>query len=346
LGNPKKKEIEMAQVAEDIFTHSPAARIATPLFAGIVGPSGTGKTYSALRLATGMQRITGGEIFGIDTESNRMLHYAPLPGEKADPTKGKFAFQHVKLEAPYGSLRYLNAIRYCASKGAKNIVIDSGSHEHDGVGGVLEQHQAEAEKMAKETGRSLDAVKMSAWGVPKANRRKLINSLLTELSVNCIFCFRAKPKLKIATKKEKADGADPVTPLGFCAIAGEEFIYEMMIKFVLLPGARGVPTWQSEFQGEQEMMKIPEQFLHVFEEARPLSEDIGQQLAEWAAGGDTKAPSDEECAKGCAAAKGASTLIELEAVIASFRGKPWTKAQRKNLTAAVDARKTDLSKAS
>jgi hypothetical protein len=333
-------------IAEDVFTHSPAARIATPLFAAIVGPSGTGKTYSALRLATGMQRITGGEIFGIDTESNRMLHYAPLPGEKADPMKGKFAFQHVRLEAPYGSLRYLAAIRYAASKGAKNIVIDSGSHEHDGVGGVLEQHQSEVERLVKENGRSADANKMSAWGVPKANRRKLINSILTELSVNCIFCFRAKPKLHIATKKEKADGMEPVSPKGFCAIAGEEFIYEMMIKFVLLPGARGVPTWHSDFQGEQEMMKIPEQFLHIFEAPVPLSEEIGQQLAEWAAGGDTKSPSEEECAKGCAAAKAATTPLELEAVIASFRGKPWTKAQRKALTTAVDARKAELAKAS
>jgi len=329
-------------LAEDVFTHSPAARIATPLFTGIVGPSGTGKTYSAMRLATGMQRVTGGEIFGIDTESNRMLHYAPLPGEKADPTRGKFAFQHVPLAAPYGSLRYLSAIRYCASQGAKNIIIDSGSHEHDGVGGVLEFHQAEAARLAKERSSTEDKVKMEAWGKPKANRRKLINALLTELSVNCIFCFRAKPKLHIATKTEKAAGMEPVSPKGFCAIAGEEFIYEMMIKFVLLPGARGLPTWHSEFQGEQEMMKLPEQFLHIFEQPAPLSEDIGQQMAEWAAGGDAKPPTEEECAAGCATAKAAKTLEELDNVTASFRGKPWTKAQRKNLTEAVKARKAEL----
>lgn len=335
-----------AALAEDIFTHSPAARVATPLFAGIVAPSGCGKTFSALRLATGMQRVTGGEIFGIDTESNRMLHYAPLPGEKPDATRGKFDFQHVQLAAPYGSLRYLNAIRYCASKGAKNIIIDSGSHEHDGVGGVLEQHQTEVDRLCKENGRSADANKMSAWGVPKANRRRLINALLTELKVNCIFCFRAKPKLHIATKAEKAAGAEAVSPKGFCAIAGEEFIYEMMIKFVLLPGARGIPTWHSEFKGEQEMMKIPEQFLHIFENPAPLSEDIGQQMAEWAAGGDAKPPSDEECAAGCASAKAAKSLEEIEAVTVSFRGKPWTKAQRKNLQDAVKARKAELTKAS
>jgi hypothetical protein len=328
------------------FTDTPAARIATPLFLGMVGPSGTGKTFSSLRLATGMQRVTGGEIFFIDTESNRALHYAPLPGDKADPARGRFNFRHVPLTSPYGSLRYLAAIEYCAKKGAKVIIVDSMSHEHDGVGGVLEQHEAEAKRLAKETGKSEDAMKMSAWGVPKANRRRLINTLLTELSVSGIFNFRAKPKLKIATKKEKAEGAEAISQRGFCAIAGEEFIYEMMMKFVLLPGARGIPTWESEYPGEQEMMKIPDHFLHIFEKPAPLSEDIGQQLAEWAAGGDVKAPSDDEVKDAIARASAAKTEADLEIVIEDyFRGRPWTKAQRKALNEAVSARKKTLAAA-
>lgn len=331
---------------EHEFKDTAAARVATPLFVGLVGPSGTGKTYSALRLATGMQRVTGGEVFGIDTESNRMLHYAPLPGEKADPARGKFTFRHVPFSAPYSSLRYLAAIEYCAKRGAKVIVIDSMSHEHDGVGGVLESHQAEVDRLVAETKRSADSVKMQAWGVPKANRRRLINALLTELSVSCVFCFRAKPKLKLATKEEKKRGEDAVTQLGFCAVAGEEFIFEMMLKCVLLPGAEGVPTWHSEYQGEQEMMKLPGQFVHLFERPAQLSEDIGQQLAEWAAGGDTKTPSDEECAAVCVGAKNAGTAEELEVVADSARGKPWSKIQRKNIADAVKARRAALGGAS
>jgi ABC-type oligopeptide transport system ATPase subunit len=325
------------------FTDAPAARIATPLFLGIVGPSGTGKTFSALRLATGMQRVTGGEVFFIDTESNRGLHYAPLPGEKADPARGKFNFRHVPFQSPYGSLKYLAAIEHCVKRGAKVIVVDSMSHEHDGVGGVLEQHESEARRLAEQFKTSVDAMKMSAWGVPKANRRRLISSLLTEMSVNCIFCFRAKPKVKIASKADKQKGMDPVTPLGYCAIAGEEFIFEMMLKAVLLPGARGVPTWESEYPGEREMMKIPEQFLHIFEQPEPLSEMIGQQLAEWAAGGDNKAPSDEECAAGLAAVRSAKTLGEVEEAAAKLRGKPWTKPQRKLIKETVDTAKAALS---
>ncbi len=327
------------------FTDEPATRVATPLFLGMVGPSGTGKTYSSLRLATGMQRVTGGDIFFIDTESNRAKHYAPLPGAKADPSRGTFAFRHVPLEAPYGSLRYLAAIEHCAKRGAKIIIVDSMSHEHDGVGGVLEQHQEEVKRLAKEMNASENSVKMSAWGVPKANRRRLINTLLTELKVSGIFNFRAQEKVKVATKAEKKAGEDAVSQLGYCAIGGKEFLFEMMMKFVLLPGARGLPTWKSDMPGEQEMMKIPEQFLHIFEKTVQLSEDIGQQLAEWAAGGDVKIPTDDDLRVCLAAAAAASSMDEVANVAESFKGKPWTKAQRKALTEALNARKSALSAA-
>ncbi len=329
---------------EFVFEDKPATRVATPLLMGLVGPSGTGKTYSAMRLATGMQRVTGGEIYGIDTEANRMLHYAPLPGQKADPSRGQFAFRHVPFGSPFGPLRYLSAIEHCAKRGAKVIIIDSMSHEHDGVGGVLEQHQAEAERLAKEWKTSVDTAKMSAWGPPKAARRKLINTILTELSVNCIFCFRAKNKVKVATKDEKKSGVDAVSQLGYCAVGGEEFIFEMMVKCVLLPGARGVPTWTSAKPGEQEMMKIPEQFMHIFEKSAPLSEEIGQQLAEWAAGGEAKFPSEDEVKAGIAAAQAANTLEDIEVVADGFRGKAWTAPQRKALTKALNDRKAELSK--
>ena len=97
----------------------------TPILIGLVGPSGSGKTYSALRLATGIQSVVGGDIFVIDTEARRSLHYAD-----------KFNFRFLQFDPPFGPLDYLAAIRHCVSKGAKTIVVDSMSHEHEGKGGV------------------------------------------------------------------------------------------------------------------------------------------------------------------------------------------------------------------
>jgi len=114
------------------FETKPAVRSQVPLLIGLVSPSGAGKTYSALRLATGIQRVVGGEIFVVDTESRRALHYAE-----------QFKFKHVQFNAPFGPLDYLAAIEHCVREGAKTIVVDSLSHEHEGPGGVLEMHEQE-----------------------------------------------------------------------------------------------------------------------------------------------------------------------------------------------------------
>ena len=104
------------------FTDKPAVRERVPLLVGLMGPSGSGKTFSALRLAAGMREITGGDIYCIDTESKRALHYAD-----------DFDFQHVEFAAPFSPLDYLQAIEYCVEKKAGVVIVDSLSHEHEGL---------------------------------------------------------------------------------------------------------------------------------------------------------------------------------------------------------------------
>lgn len=258
------------------FSHSTAVRSMVPLMVGLFGPSGSGKTYSALRLATGIRRVSGGEIFVIDTEADRALHYAPKSGEVADSERGKFDFKHVPFGSPFSPLDYLSAIEYCLSKGAKTIVIDSMSHEHEGPGGVLEWHQSEVERLSGGDERKAERVKLGAWSAPKAARRRLINTIL-QLKLNAIFCFRSKEKLKVEPGK-------PPVQLGWMPIAGEEFLYEMTVNALLYPGSKGVPTWHPDHPGEKQMLKLPRQFHMLFEDPVPLSEDIGQTLAQWAAG--------------------------------------------------------------
>jgi hypothetical protein len=194
-----------------------------------------------LRLATGIQRVAGGDIWFVDTESRRALHYAD-----------KFKFRHIDFRAPFSSLDYLAAIEHCVKKGAKTIIVDSMSHEHEGPGGLLEMHEAETERLATAWKTSRERVQLTAWNKPKTERRRLINTVI-QIEATFIFCFRAKEKLKIVK------GKDP-EPLGFMPIAGEEFVYELTAKALLLPGAGGVPTWQSQNEGERMMIKLPEQF--------------------------------------------------------------------------------------
>ena len=86
------------------FDYSPAAISTLPLLLGLGGPTGSGKTFSALRLATGMQRVTPGDIALIDTEARRATAYAK-----------HFKFMHLDFAPPFGPLDYLDAIEHAVS---------------------------------------------------------------------------------------------------------------------------------------------------------------------------------------------------------------------------------------
>ena len=255
------------------FAASTAVRDMVPLLIGLMGPSGGGKTFSALRLAKGIQTITGGDIYGIDTEARRMLHYADM-----------FTFKHVPFQAPFGALDYLEALRFCVKQGGKVIIVDSQSHEHEGPGGLLDFHEKELDRLAGNDWAKRERVKMLAWQQPKAARRRLINGIL-QMEANFIFCFRSKT----TAKPVKVNGKTEVVQQGFMPIAGDEFVFEQTVNCLLLPGAGGVPSWQSEYIGERQMMKLPEQFRAIFGESKPLDENIGRQLAEWAKGASSAA---------------------------------------------------------
>lgn len=289
------------------FEARPAVREQVPLLTGLVGPSGSGKTYSALRLATGIQQVVGGDIYGLDTEARRMAHYADF-----------FKFQHVPFAEPFGSLDYLDALKYCVGKGAKVIIVDSMSHEHEGTGGMIDYQASEQQRMG-----GGDNVKMLAWVKPKQARRALINGIL-QLPCNFIFCFRAKH----VSKPTKVNGKTEVIDQGFVPVSGDEFTYEQTVNIFLMPKSGGVPTWQSQRPGEAMAMKLPQQFVSIFAKQQPLSEDIGRQLAEWARGGAAAKPESPLIAVGRAVALQGSHALE------KWWTKTLTKAQREALGAA------------
>ena len=245
-----------------VFLDKPAAREATPLLIALMGPSSGGKTFSALRLATGIQRVCGGDIGFVDTEARRALHYAEM-----------FKFRHIDFKAPFGPLDYLAAIQHFVNNGVKVVIVDSMSHEHDNIGGVLDQHDTIMG--------GVESKSMIAWKKPKAERRQLINSVL-QMNVNFIFCFRAKEKIKPVRNSQ---GKMEMVQQGWMPIAGEEFIYEQTLSCLLLPKSGGVPDWNPIEPGERMMVKLPEQFFSMFKQPRPLDEATGQALAEWAKGG-------------------------------------------------------------
>lgn len=288
----------MIELPKRNFTATKGQRQEVPLWIGLYGPSGGGKTYTALALAEGIKSVQGGPIYGIDTEAKRMLHYAD-----------KFDFTHVPFEPPYGSLDYLAAIHFALKDNASGkrptIILDSMSHEHEGEGGMMELQDQIARRMATYNGefdaKKFERVKMLAWAEPKAKRRALINGMLG-LEANFILCFRAKDSSAPVQKKEMGSNGREFTKTevvhkGFVPIGGDDFVYECTLATLLPPGARGVPQWRSDLIGEKTMIKLPEQFLSLEQLAgQPLNQEIGSNLARWAEGGKTSggSPKPEE----------------------------------------------------
>ena len=97
---------------------------------GLQAPSGAGKTYSALLLAYGLVNDWG-RIAIIDTENHSADLYAHL-GQ----------YQVLALEQPFNPERYIQAIEVCERAGMEVIILDSISHEWEGVGGILDIHGA------------------------------------------------------------------------------------------------------------------------------------------------------------------------------------------------------------
>lgn len=97
---------------------------------GLQAPSGAGKTYSALLLAFGMTSDWS-KIAIIDTENHSADLYAHLGH-----------YQVLTLEKPFTPERYIEAIEICEKATMEVVIIDSISHEWEGIGGILDIHGA------------------------------------------------------------------------------------------------------------------------------------------------------------------------------------------------------------
>lgn len=98
------------------FVKAKKEKIWTKVLLG--GSSGSGKTYSALRLATGLAKKCGSGIAAIDTEAGRIRYYA-----------NEFDFSDMQLTEPFTPEKYIEAINEAVNSGFKVLIIDSISHE-------------------------------------------------------------------------------------------------------------------------------------------------------------------------------------------------------------------------
>lgn len=260
------------------FVFAPAVRQQVSLLIALAGASGSGKTMSALRLARGMAPVE--KIFFIDTEARRGLHYAEQFGQ----------FKHLDMRPPFAPARFLDAVRAAEDQGAQVVIIDSGSMEYDGEGGIMDwadqlvlgTPKVGIEHPRTKTSRDQDWWKdwevrpvdsPGNWKEPKHAHKRMMNAFL-QCRAHLIFCLRADEKIEII----REGGKTQVRPLGWMPICEKRFMYEMTASFTLTPDRPGRPSLSLPH-------KLQEQHRGMFPEGEPINEEAGRRLAEWACGG-------------------------------------------------------------
>lgn len=257
------------------FQFARAKRENVSLLIGLAGPSGSGKTYSAMLLARG---LAGAAPFAvIDTEAGRAKHYADL-----------FTFDHGDLRPPFRPDAYADAIRAADEARYPVIVVDSFSHEHAGEGGVLDwQEEQLAEMVARAQKRQeerraewqiRESLRFASWIEPKTAHKRMVSRLL-QVRAHLILCLRAEDKMEISRDDKGRTVVQPMQTLagfkGWIPICDKRLPFELTMSLLMLPDAPGVPI----------PIKLQEQHRAYFPEGRPVTEESGRRLAEWARGG-------------------------------------------------------------
>ncbi|MES3016188.1 MAG: AAA family ATPase [Bacteroidota bacterium] len=235
-----------------------AERRAVPGLIGIAGPSSSGKTFSALLLASGLCP-KGKRIGFIDTELGRGEHYADNPTILANLPDGYDAYQ---LNEPYSPDRYFQALEEFRKAGNYGVVvIDSATHEWEGFGGC--QEIADNNKLGGNPN----------WALAKKEHKRFMQKALT-MPFHVIFCLRARNKTEVV----KAGGKMVYNDLGMQPVQEQNFKYEMLIACMLDPITK-FPMLDSEFH------KVPDDLKGLFQPGRYITKQDGEALAKWISGG-------------------------------------------------------------
>lgn len=179
-----------------------AERKKSKLRCGLVGPAGSGKTYSALRLAKGL----GSKIVVIDTENGSADLYANL-----------CEYDVLPLEAPFTAEKYVQAIKMCEEANYDVIIIDSLTHAWAGEGGILDE-QAKRASGGKNS--------YTAWRDVTPKHQALIEAML-QSSAHIIATMRAKTEYVL----QENNGKMVPKKMGMAPVQREGMDYEFTVVF-------------------------------------------------------------------------------------------------------------------
>jgi AAA domain-containing protein len=241
----------------------PARRTNAKPLIGLYSESGAGKTYSALLLARGFVGSEG-RIAMIETESGRgeayadPVEYPEIGGYDVLPLHDSFA------PAVYGA-----AIDKAEKGKYDALIIDSASHEWEGVGGVLSMA---ADNEANGSKGQL------VWQKPKIEHQR--NFMLRFMQTNIpfvILCMRAKyPMVQTTNDKGKKEWTRSTV---LEPKQSDDILFEMFVH-----------GWIDSAHRFHRTKSTAKSLEPIFLDNEPITLETGQKLSAWARGdaGDSR----------------------------------------------------------
>jgi hypothetical protein len=198
------EKAERKKIIMGAFEIRRATKRRAKLRLGMSGPAGSGKSYSALLIASGL----GGRIGMIDTEHGSGDLYADLLPEGYDV---------LSLSPPYTPARYIEAIHALEQAGCDVIIVDSLTHAWAGEGGSLDRQG----KIADKSGNS-----WQAWRQITPEHNALVEALLQSPS-HIIATMRAKTEY--VQERDDRTGKSVVRKIGLAPVMRDGIEYEFTV---------------------------------------------------------------------------------------------------------------------
>lgn len=177
---------------------------------GLSSVSGGGKTYTSLLIAFGLCGDWS-RVAVIDTENNSADLYSHLG-----------PFNTVSLEQPYSPERYVEAIKMCENAGMEVIIVDSITHEWEGVGGCLDI----ADKI---TQASTSKNSYTAWAKVTPRHQAFVSTMLLS-KCHIIATVRRKQDYEMT---KGSDGKVKIEKSGLKEVTRDGWEYELTVNLNL-----------------------------------------------------------------------------------------------------------------
>jgi AAA domain len=179
-----------------------ATKRAAKLRLAVDGPSGAGKTWTSLSIAS----VLADRVAVIDTERGSASLYSD-----------RFDFDVIELAPPYEPVIAVEAIRAAEAAGYGALIIDSLSHFWDAEGGVMDMVDAAS---ARSRGN-----KFAGWKVGTPAYRNLIDTMLSA-SLHVICTMRSKTEWVI---EENDRGKSAPRKIGTSPVMRSGIEYEFTV---------------------------------------------------------------------------------------------------------------------